>query len=286
MYQRAALFGVMMAMLVGCSPLSPSLKLERATPRRIISLDYCSDQFVLKLADRDQILALSPDATKDFSYLAEQAVGMAKVRSQAEDVLVLRPDLVVRSYGGGPGAVDFFERAGLPVAQLSYAEDYTGILENVRAMAGAFGHPERGEALVADFETRLAAIEPTRAAKPTALYATPSGVTGGQGTMIDAMIKSAGLSNFQDQAGWNPIPLERLARQRPDIVIAASFGAESAALDRWSLARHPVARAQLKDQAVLPLNGALTSCGGWFVIEAIEAMAKTARTPTPQITRP
>ena len=35
-----------------------------AEPRRIVSLDYCADQFVLALADRDQIAALSRGARR------------------------------------------------------------------------------------------------------------------------------------------------------------------------------------------------------------------------------
>jgi iron complex transport system substrate-binding protein len=265
-----------MLAMAGCAPSSSIDKSQSAIPARIVSLDYCSDQFVLKLADRSQILALSKDATKEFSYMSKQAIGIPNVRSQAEDVMVLRPDLVARSYGGGPGAKGFFERAGLPIAQLDYADDYKGIIANIRSMAKAFGHPERGEALVAEFEARLAAIKKAETS-PSALYTTPSGVTGGKDTMIDLMMDSASLSNFQEQEGWNPIPLERLARERPDMVIAASFGTKTNPMDGWSPSRHPVARAQIKGQTILPLNGALTSCGGWFVIEAIEAMAASGQ---------
>jgi iron complex transport system substrate-binding protein len=271
-----ALIAAFVTSLAACAPPSPEGAEHGGVPQRIVSLDYCSDQFVLKLADRDQILALSRDATKAFSYLAKQADGLPTARSLAEDVIVLRPDLVARSYGGGPGAEGFFARAGLRVAQLSYSDDYQGIIANVRTMAKAFGHPERGEALVADFEARLAAVK-TAGIGPSALYTTPSGVSGGRGTMIETLMDSATLSNFQDQDGWNPIPLERLARERPDIVIAASFNAKSNQFDEWSPSRHPVARAQMKGQAIVPLNGALTSCGGWFVIEAIEVMAAAGK---------
>jgi iron complex transport system substrate-binding protein len=266
---------VALVMAAACSPPSQAPISVGNPPKRIVSLDYCSDQFVLKLADRDQILALSRDASKDFSYLAKEATGLATVRAQAEDVMVLRPDLVARSYGGGPGAEAYFARAGLPLAQLSYAEDYKGIIANVRTMATAFGHPERGEALVEEFEARLAAIKTAGPHPPTALYLTPSGITSGQGSLVHVMMESAGLSNFQDQAGWNPIPLERLARERPQLVIAASFGAKSSQIADWSAARHPVARAVMRDQPTIPISGALTSCGGWFVIDAIEAMATT-----------
>ena len=100
------------------------------TPQRVVSLDYCADQFVLKLLPRASILALSPDAEREFSYMREAAAGLQQVRPVAENVLTLEPDLIVRSYGGGPRAAGFFERAGIPVLQVPFANN----LDDVRAM--------------------------------------------------------------------------------------------------------------------------------------------------------
>ena len=108
---------------------------QAASAQRIISLDYCADQYVLKMVERERILALSPDAAKPFSYMREQAVGINTVRPLAENVLILKPDLVVRSYGGGPNANGFFERAGIPVLNLGWAQDFDGIKTLTRDMA-------------------------------------------------------------------------------------------------------------------------------------------------------
>lgn len=72
-------------------------------------------------------------------------------------------------------------------------------------------------------------------------------------------------------------PLERLAYQRPDVIAAAFYDGATGQTDRWSAARHPVARAQLAERPVVALEGAWTSCGGWFLVDAIEALAR-ART--------
>ena len=89
----------------------------------VVSLDYCADQFVLKFVDRENILALSPDATASFSYMKEAAIGLPTIRPRAEDVLLLKPEIVVRSYGGGPLASAFFERTGIKIVQIGYAGD-------------------------------------------------------------------------------------------------------------------------------------------------------------------
>jgi len=259
----------------GDEPSSPQRTSDK--PMRIVSLDFCADNYVLKLADREQILAISPDAVKDFSYMRESAIGMLTVRPVAEDVLILKPDLVVRSYGGGPNAAAFFERAGVPVLQVGWAsniddEEMGSIPFLIQNMADGLGQSERGEALVADFRARLSAIQ-AGYTSASALYMNPAGVTTGPGSLVHEMLVAAGLENFEKSAGWRSLPLERLAYEQPDLVAASFFETLTNHPDAWSASKHPVARAQLTEQNVIPLRGAWTACGGWFILDAIEALA-------------
>lgn len=246
-------------------------------PMRIVSLDFCADQYVLKLADRDQILALSPDATRAFSFMRDEAEGLPTVRSRAEDVLILKPDLVVRSYGGGPNAGDFFERAGVPVLQVGWASSIDGqgvgtISGVVAEMANGLGQAERGEDLIVEFTQRLERVK-ARAVLKTALYMTPTGVTTGGNTMVHDVLLAAGLTNYSEKPGWHSLPLERLAYDRPDLVAAAFYDTKTDHGNRWSAARHPIAKRELADAEVVTLDSAWLACGGWFILEAIEALA-------------
>ncbi|MEM8685353.1 MAG: ABC transporter substrate-binding protein [Pseudomonadota bacterium] len=247
-----------------------------ADARRIVSLDFCADQYVLKLLPRDRVLAVSPDADRHFSYLREAAAGLRQVRPVAEDVLALQPDLIVRSYGGGAHAVSFFERAGVPVVQVPFANDIAGIRESALQIADALGASAAGEALVAEMDRRLERLDQAASAQRDVLYMTPSGVTTGPGTLVHEMLITAGLSNFQTEAGWRSLPLERLAYEQPDLVAASFFSAETNHPAMWSAMRHQVARRQLTDLPVVMLDGAWTACGGWFLLDAIEALADEA----------
>ncbi len=261
------------AWLAACGPAPPAPEaVPAAVARRIVSLDYCADQFVLRLADREHILALSPDATASFSYLREKAAGIPQVRPRSEDVLILGPDLVVRSYGGGPHAAGFLRRAGVPVVQIGFAADLDGVRDTVRQVGDALGVPRRAAAVVARMDARLAdlARHPTGA---TALYLTPSGTTTGPGTLVHRMLAAAGLANFQRAPGWRALPLERLAYERPDLVAAADFGARTGRHDAWSAVRHPLVQRRMSEVPVVHLDGAATSCGGWFLVDAVEALA-------------
>lgn len=254
--------------LAACQPPPPA----ESPGRRIVSLDYCADQFVLGLADRADILAVSPDAGAAFSYMRAAARGLPTVRPRAEDVLALEPDLVVRSYGGGPNARVFFERAGVPVLQIRFANDIAGVREVILHAARALGVPRRGEALIAGMDARL---RTTRLDEPDtrALYMTPAGYSAGPDTLVHDALTAAGLDNFQTRPGWHPIPLEALAYEAPDLVARADFGEGTNHDDAWTPFRHPVAERAMRTIPVAAVDGATIACGGWFVADAVTALA-------------
>ena len=269
MRRRLAILGALA--LGGCGaaatpPASPAL------PLRIASLDYCADQYLLALVPRDRIAALSVDADKPFSYLRAQVGTLPRVRPRIEDVLATRPDLVIRSYGGGQGAEAQLAAAGVPVLQLGYPGDLRGVRAELIRVAGALGAADAGDALASQMDARLAAVRGA-GSRATLLYMTPGGVTAGPGTLVDEAIRAAGYANFQTAPGWASLPLERLAKEQPDRIAAASFGAWDRAPDGWSAARHPVARRAMQTRPVVAIDGAWTACGAWFLVEAVAAMA-------------
>jgi len=261
--------------------LASSTALATPSAERVVSLDYCADQFVLKLLPRSRILAVSPDAEKHFSYMRVSAEGIQTVRPVAEDVLTMGPDLVVRSYGGGPNATRFFEGAGISVLQIPYADNIDGIRTTVQFLADRLGVPQRGAAIVAGMDRRLRKLGASGGDR-SGLYMTPTGATSGPGTLIHEMLREAGLQNFETQAGWRSIPLERLAYEQPDVVAAAFFSADGINPSLWSPMRHPVALQQMRDQPTVMLQGAWTSCSGWYLLDAIEALAAIGSTTKAQ----
>ncbi len=247
-------------------------------PMRIVSLDFCADQYVLDLVDRGRIAAVSPDADAPFSYKRRAAVGVPQVSSRIEEVLALGPDLVVRTYGGGPEAARVLARAGVPVLQIGYADDLRAVRRTLVEAAEGLGASARGQALAAQMDARLAAAGNATGVR-TVLYATSGGATTGPGTLIHDLMTAAGLANFERAPGWRPLPLERLAYERPDVIAAAAFGGGGGALDAWSAGRHPVLLRAMAETPTVPIDGAWTACGGWFVLDAVEAIARAPAPP-------
>lgn len=246
-------------------------------PERIVSLDYCADQYVLGLADRGQIAALSPDARADFSSLAAQADGLAQVRPLAEEILGLRPDLVVRSWGGDPRALAVFERLGIAVHQIGYTASLDDIRRETRAAGAALGRSAEAERRLEEMEAALGRVRPVPGM--SALYVTPGGVTAGQGTFIDALLAAAGLENAAgDRPGWQSLPLEAVATRSPDLFVTGFISSATDRVDRWSASRHPVMRRAFAGRPVFALDTGVIACTTWLAgVEAARLNAFALR---------
>jgi len=268
---RTILAGLASLLLLACSQ---GAEREESAPRRIVSLDYCADQYVLRFARREEILALSPHARDPYSYMRKAAEGLPLVRPRSADILALGPTHVVRSYGGGPNVTGFMERARVEVVQIGFPETLEDVRAEVLRVGSELGGPDAARAVANDMDARLAALAQRDGPRPRALYMTPGGVAAGEGTLVHELMLAAGLANFQDRPGWNPIPLERLAYERPDLVAAGFLEDRASHVDSWSAMRHPVALELLGEKPLVRLDGAWTSCGGWFLVDAIKALAQ------------
>lgn len=253
---------------------------EKDPYHRIISLDYCADQFVLKLVDSPRIAALSKDAEREFSYMRAAAAGHRKIRPSAEEVLALGPDLIIRSYGGGPNARRFYEGLGVPVIQIGYANTIDDVRREVERVGDLLGYGAEALAIVDDMNQRLAIVSALRSddssTDSSLLYVTPGGVTSGPGTLVHELIVAAGLDNFQNDPGWRSLPLEQLAFNQPELLATAFYNNKTNHRNFWSAARHPLIRDQLTETKSITLEGATTACGGWFLVDAVEQLAQGA----------
>ncbi|GIK49062.1 MAG: iron ABC transporter substrate-binding protein [Alphaproteobacteria bacterium] len=249
-----------------------------ARPQRIVSLDYCADQFVLALADRDQIAALSRGARRDDSYFRDRAAGIRQTRGTLEEALALRPDLVVRNWGGPWDAEAVYARFGVPVLQVGDAPDFASARADLLDASAALGHPERGAALARDLDLRLArlgAAAPAR--RPPVMYLSAGGAVAGSGTMMDAVIAAAGGRNVRTDASWTVMPLERLVETPPALVALGFFDHGRTRINPWLPGRHPAMRSALERARTVSLPPAAISCEAWYAIDAAEQIAAALR---------
>jgi iron complex transport system substrate-binding protein len=249
-------------------------------PHRIVSLNLCSDELVLRLADRDDIASvtwLSRDPNN--SNVAGLAAQVPVNHGLAEEVVPLAPDLVIAGAYTTRTAVAFLRRMGVRLLELDVPRSLDDVLAQIREVAQAVGEPERGERMIAAMERRLAALrERATHEHPRALVLNPNGFTSGPGSLVDKIITAAGLTNLAaglDVGNYGRIPLETVAVSGVDVLIlnGRRDGPPSLATE---LLHHPVLAKLPHLARLVVLPSRLWTCGGPAIVEAAERLAGIA----------
>lgn len=257
--------------LVAAAPASPP-------PPRVVSMNMCADQLVIALADRSQILGLSEWARDPIlSFYADRAKSLPVIRRSAEEVLTLRPDIVVGVPFRTKAALAPLKAYGVRIVDLPKKDGLDAIEESIRTVAGAVGHPARGEAMIAAIHADLARIG-TPGRGRTAAYYQRQGYLTGTGTLVDEMMGRVGLINLAGRMGrpsLSRLSVEELAVARPDFLITDGGGRVT---DLGSkLLHHPLIAAAVPASHRIDIPQALTVCGGPGYPQAVAMLADRIR---------
>jgi len=231
-------------------------------PRRIVSLNLCTDQFLVLLAP-DRATALSPlGRDPALSVVARQAAAMPWVRPDAEAVLSLHADLVLAGPFGARTTLAALEHRGIRVERTVMPQDFPAIRAETRRFAALLGAPAKGEALLAEMDRTLAAIPPRPPIRALALQA--RGYTAYPGSLEDSVLHAAGLT---DIGAGRRLGLEAIAADPPALLVTADPpDYPSLATD---LLRHPILD-RIPRRTWPP---ALLACGGPWTATAVARLA-------------
>jgi iron complex transport system substrate-binding protein len=241
-------------------------------PRRILSFNLCADQLVVGLADPDQIAGLSPYATDPASsVVAEKAKPFRRVGFQAESIVPLAPDLILVGTWDRPLTQRMLRELGFRVVPVALVNSIDGALAQIHEVAALVGHPERGEAMIADIKAaraRLAAARPPVSA--SALLVGNAGYTVGPDSLAAALLAEAGLKPPSGApTGYGGyIPLEKLIMLQPDYLVLSSL-IERPDNQGALYLTHPALRALYPAARRIILPARYTLCGGPSLIAAL-----------------
>lgn len=250
-------------------------------PRRIVSLNPCLDVILIRLVGRQRIAALSRYSRDRYdSTIADEARALPFTRGTTEEVVALRPDLVLGDQWGGERIAAALGRLNVRVERFDVPSTVAASLDQVRRVAAVVGEPARGEALVNSIETVIARNAPPPSRRPvSALVFMPGGFVSGPGTLMDEMMTRMGLTNVATRYGLKGsgmLSLEQLIADPPELLLTgqpwpgspgwAERTMEHPALDHLS----PRMR-----RAVFPER--LMFCGGPVLMQTARALAAARR---------
>ena len=235
-------------------------------PLRVASLNLCTDELLLSLADPGQIVSVT--------HLSQQAAETplwreARRHPMNDGSLVSaarhRPDLVLTMGGGARDRLRIAERLGIRTIDLPFPAGLDDVETSIRTVAGALGRAARGEALVA----RIRALRSSAPASATdTIWLGGGGRTVASGGLEAQWMRLAGLAQRPLQG--DRVSLEQLAARPPAVLLRSDYRAgQFSASQRWL--GHPLAAAADRSRS-LATEGRRWTCMGPPLIDEIQRL--------------
>ena len=263
---------LLLAMLAGCA--SPP-----AAERGVVSLNPCADAMLLALAP-ERIESLShysrdPAAT---SIPLDVARRYPINAGTAEEVIALRPALVVASSFTSPATRSSFERAGLRTLYLDSPTRIAASQEQVRRLAAALEARDAGERLNARIDAAVRKADTGAPAVPALLWIGGNLVSGG-GNLLDELLRRAGFADAAADYGLQYtgyLPVEHIVAHPPALMLVPDEpGRDSDSRAAQMRDRVLAHLAKPIPQARFPRR--LVNCGGPVIIDALDRLAAIRR---------
>ena len=255
-----------------------------ASPQRVVSLNLCADELLLRLA--------APGTVKSITWLARDptlsnVAAIAKQvpvnRGLAEDVIPLDPDLVIAGAYTTRTAVTLLKRVGIRVLELEVPTSVDQALQQITDVAAALGTQARGAELVADIRRRLGALALANASAsetwPIAAVYQPNGYTIGRQSVVNDLLSRAGLRNLaveQQIDNYGSLPLEVLLLAQPDLLVLNAGSDRTPAL-AYEVLHHPALAQRYRGARVVSVPSPWWSCPGPAMVDAVQRLHEAAQ---------
>jgi iron complex transport system substrate-binding protein len=246
-----------------------------------VSVNLCTDQLLLMLADETQVASVSHLSRNPLSsFVSTQAQRYPVNHARVEEVITLKPDLVLATAFTPLRLISTLKTLGFRVESFPLSHSVSGIVADIRRMAALLDQPARGEALIETMERHLegAAGDPSEA-RPTALFYQPRGYTSGRDTLQDEALRLAGWRNLaaeQGIEGYRPLDLERLLLWHPQRIFTSAYSTSRDSLAQRGLS-HPALIRLLAGKPLLQVPYKYWICPGPMLAEAVELLHQAKR---------
>lgn len=248
---------------------------------RIASMNVCTDQLLVSLADPGQILGLSRFSRDAWqSFVADDARRYPALSGGAEDILVLKPDIVVASLFDKRSTRELLKQNGLRLVELAVPRNLEEVKAQIRQMGEITGHPDRAAAAIARLDAALARARQAGAGKHyRVLPLARRGFVAGSDSLISSLLTETGLINAAGDLGAASggfASLEAIVSARPDFLVVSEAG-DRAEDEGRAFLLHPALERFYPSQRRIVIPERLTVCGGVMLADALDLLVEELR---------
>jgi iron complex transport system substrate-binding protein len=243
---------------------------------RIASMNVCTDQLLISLADPEQILGLSRySRDRVQSWAATDARRYRILSGGAEDLLVLRPDVVVASLFDKRSTREFLKEKGLRLAEFAVPRNLEEVKVQIRQMGEIVQHADRAAAEIARLDAAIARARRVVVEKHHSVLAlSRRGWVAGSDSLVGSLLSETGLFNAAGDLGVGTggyASLEAIVKAKPDFLVVPEAG-DRAEDDGRAFLLHPALERFYPPEKRIVIPDRLTVCGGLMLAEALEVL--------------
>ena len=265
---------------VACVALANPFPNEEASvrepPRRVVSMNVCTDQLAMMLADGKQLLSVSHLAHDPrVSAMVHEAENYRINHGFAEEIYLMEPDLVIAGRYSTQATVNMLERLGIPVVVLEPASRLADVPKRIRQLGEVLGRELRATDVITAYKRDLAALRAKPQQRPRAALYYANGYTSGDKSLAGEIVDAAGFINIAAEKGYGAgsmklMPLEVLALSNPGIVITGQRYPGSSRAEE--ILDHPVVNMLRRGRGAGSVTDRDWICGTPHVLQAVREL--------------
>ena len=251
--------------------------------KRIVSMAPSNTEILFAIGAGSQVVG--HDMFSDYPESAKSLpdIGGSMGQFSMEQIVALKPDLVLAAELNTPEQVQALEKLGLTVYYLKNPTNLEGLYTNLEIVGKLSGQDTNAATLAQSLKARVAAVDAKIATvtdKPSIFYELDSTApakpyTAGPGSYVDLLIARAGGTTIGAalQGQWAQMSLEQLVVADPHFILLgdAAYGATPASLvtrPGWETL------SAIKENRVLVFDDNTVSRPGPRLVDGLEALAK------------
>jgi iron complex transport system substrate-binding protein len=243
---------------------------------RVVSMNVCTDQLLLTLADPEQIIGLSR-FSRDASWAVGDISRYPFLSGGAEDVLVIKPDIVVASLFDKRSTRELLKNHGVHVAEFGVPQNLDEAKVQIREMGDIVGHPDRAVREIDRLDAAIARARQMIADKHfSVLPLSRRGWVAGRDSFVSSLLTETGLFNAAGDLGVGTsgfASLEAIVNLKPDFLLVSQAG-DHAGDDGQAFLLHPALERFYPPARRIVIPERLTECGGVMLAEALDVLVK------------
>lgn len=276
-----AWFPVALSLICAALPTMGRAAETGRPPARIVSLVPRLTEALFVIGAGPQVVGVTQFCTWPAEAKTRRITGGAVGQTiNLEEIVALRPDLVLASVDGQDAAIAALRRIGITVETMD-PRSIDEVLASFRTLGERVGRPAEGAALADWVAARLATVEAAVAAlaKPAPrvfyhVWDEPL-MTASPRTFLGELIRRAGGRHlFPDLVEDYPqVSEEALLARDPEVIVGPSYHGDQLRLDVLRSRPALAATTAVRTGRVVVLDGDVLSRGGPRLAEALRLMA-------------